>query len=222
MKRFFAMILVLALVSGAAFAQVEAKQAELTRVKAYIKVLDGKIASARKAKLTVKVKQLTMEKQAQLNRASALQKEIAAPKSKEKITVTRVTKIQVVTPARKGGFLAGAGFGGGAGIIRVGYLLPVMDSMDVAFEAGYGIGNDYSVPAAGVSAIIPFNQYFAGFSLGAASYSKKVYNIAGIGTVDKGTKFGIGVFGGTMLGPARAQLGYDSALGLTAGLMYKF
>lgn len=198
------------------FAQVREKKVELEKIKVYIKVLDQKIDNARKAKLTIKVKEMIKEKQKQLDRAKALENEIT------RLEKTTVTKVSVVTPERTAGFLAGAGFGGGAGIVKIGYLLPLMEGLDVAFGVGYGMGNGYSVPVGDAAAIIPFRNYFAGLSLGAASYSQKVENIAGLGVVDKGTKFGIGVFGGTMLGPTRVQLGYDSALGLTAGAIYKF
>ena len=70
---------------------------------------------------------------------------------------------------------------------------------------------------------MPFGDNYAGLRLGLANYSETVSGVPGVsGNVAKGSKFGLGVFAGRPIGPVLAQIGYDTALGLNAGAVYKF
>jgi len=202
---------------GIGFAQVEGKRAELSKIQVYIKSLDSKIEKARAAKQINKVAELREQKRKQQERADLLKKEIAA------LEQARV-KIKP-EGERKRGFQVGAGYGGGAGIIGVGYARPISESIGLVFDAGYGIGNGYSVIIAEASGIYSFGKAFAGLGLAATSYSNKVTDIPGLsGTFDKGTRFGAELFFGYSFGSLMGKIGYNTGLagGLTAGASYLF
>ena len=120
------------------------------------------------------------------------------------------------------GIAAGFGFGGGTGGVKVAYNLPT-PKFDLSLDGGYGIGNNYSVVNLGVSAVMPIKEMFIGLGLGMANYSTAATDILGLsGIVDQGTKFGVGIYARKDINKIQMLLGYNSALGLTAGLLYKF
>ena len=120
------------------------------------------------------------------------------------------------------GIAVGFGFGGGAGGVKVAYNLPT-PKFDLCLDGGYGVGNNYGVASLGVSAVMPVKEIFLGLGLGIANYSTDATDIAGLsGIVSQGTKFGVGVFARKDINKIQMLLGYNSALGLTAGLLYKF
>ncbi|MGB9613866.1 MAG: hypothetical protein ACPL4K_06840 [Candidatus Margulisiibacteriota bacterium] len=217
MKKIIGVILVVVFLVGLSpmlLAQIEVKKEELRKVEAYIKSLDQKINQAQAAKQTKKVKELKILREEQIKRAQALQAEII--------------KLQTGKPSasklksEKAGFLAGAGYGGGAGILSVGYALP-LGGVDLNFDAGYGIGNKYSILVADISSVFSFAENYAGLALGVANYSDKVTDIPGLsGIIDKGAKVGFAVFAGRSLGMINVQAGYSTALGLTVGAKVKF
>lgn len=223
----FLVLLFVAGICGAAVAQVGEKRAELEKVKNYIKVLDQKIENARKAKQINKIAQLKDLKRKELARAKALQKEIARlekapPGPSPKARGRAVGPRQRAVGSRGRGFQLSAGYGGGAGIIGAGYYIPIA-AVDLEIGAGYGIGNKYSILTAGVAGVMPLGNFCVGLEGGMANYSENVENIPGIsGQIDKGSKAGVGIFAGTKLGMISARIGYNSALGLTAGAVYKF
>lgn len=219
MKKIIGLLLVFVFlvgISGTGFAQIENKKAELAKIKKYVMVLDRKIKKARSAKKINKIAELKDLKRKQLARAKKLKVEIARlekgrPKGKAKA-------------GAKGrrGFQAGLGFGGGAGILGVGYAMP-LGGFGLLVDGGYGIGSKYSVLAVNLSGIFPFGDNYAGIGMGMANYSETVSDIPGVsGNIDKGSKFGFGLFAGRAFGRICAQIGYNSALGLTAGVNYKF
>lgn len=213
----FLVFILLVSIAGIGFAQIEEKKAGLEKIQDYVKSLDQKIERARAAKQISKVSEFKELKRKELERAERLRKEIA------KLETEAKAKIQAPKIERKGGFLLGAGFGGGAGIVGVGYRHPIMQNFDLTFNAGLGIGNKYSIVIAGVTGIMPFGNNYAGLEIGLANYSEKVTDLPGLsGTFEKGSRVGLGLFVGTPIGPVRAELGYNSALGLTAGAVYKF
>jgi hypothetical protein len=120
------------------------------------------------------------------------------------------------------GFHAGAGLGGGAAMIKAGYVFPPMRNISFALDAGYGFGNEYSVVAAGISGMIPLRNFYAGLNVAYADYSEAVTDIAGMGDVDKGSSAGVGLFVGKSLGKLGVQAGYNSAMGIVAEGVYKF
>ncbi len=116
---------------------------------------------------------------------------------------------------------AGLGFGGGAGGIKLSYNLPT-EKINFAVEAGYGMGTNYSVTSFDLVGRVPLKNMFIGLGLGAASYSSDAADILGLsGIVDQGTKYGAEIFVGREIGIFNITLGYNSALGLTGGLLYK-
>lgn len=121
------------------------------------------------------------------------------------------------------GFTAEFGYGGGSGIAGVGYRMPIREKFILKTEAGYGIGNNYSVVTANMTAVIPLGDNFAGAGISMSNYSRTVTNILGIsGNIDQGTRWGAGIYYGRNFGRISARLGYDLAQGLTAGMTYKF
>lgn len=217
MRKIASLLLIFVLVlgiMGPAFAQLEEKKAQLEKIKKYIVVLDEKIEKARAAKQINKLAQLKDLKRNELERAKVLNTEIAA--------LQRRGPRGRAVGLRRHGFLVGGGYGGGAGIISGGYVFPLA-AVNVRAGAGVGIGNSYTVINAGVAGVLPLGRFFTGLELGMANYSKTVTNIPGVsGNINSGTTFGAGIFFGMPLGPVRAQLGYNSALGLTAGANYRF
>jgi hypothetical protein len=217
MKKVIGLLLVfvfLVSISGVGFAQVEKKKAELAKVREYMIVLDQKIKKARAAKKINKIAELKDLKRKELARAKKLKAEIA-----------RLEKGRPKAKARAKGrarFQAGLGFGGGAGILGVGYAMP-LGGLGLLVDGGYGMGSKYSVLSVNLSGIFPFGDNYAGLGMGMANYSETVTDIPGVsGNIDKGSKFGFGLFVGRAFGPLLAQIGYNSALGLTAGVNYKF
>ncbi len=223
----FLVLLFVAGICGAALAQLREKRAELEKVKAYIRVLDQKIESARSAKQINKVAQLKDMKRKELARAEALQLEItrlekAPPGPSPKARGRAVGPRERAVGPRERGFQLSGGYGGGAVIIGGGYSIPIA-AFDLEIGAGYGIGNKYSIVAAGVAGVMPLGNFCIGLEGGMADYSENVENIPGIsGQIDKGSKTGFGVFAGTNLGIVSARIGYNSALGVTATAVYKF
>lgn len=220
MKKIMGLLLVfvfLVSIAGVGFAQVEEKKAELEKVKKYIISLDHKIRKARAAKKINKIAELKDLKRQELARAKELREEIARLGGSR--GVKRRTRAGV---GWERGFEIGAGYGGGAGILGAGYVIPT-GRFNLLIDAGYGMGNKYSVLIANFSGIKSFGENYLGLGVGMANYSEKVADIPGLsGEIDKGSKFGLGLFFGRVFGCLRAQVGYNSALGLTAGLNYKF
>jgi len=211
------LILLVALV-GEVFAQIELKRMELEKVRTQIKVLDQRIAKAQKAKQVKLVIQLRAEREKLVGQMRQLEAEVAK--------LSRVSPKPAAAapsvPAERPGFLVEAGYGGGAGIIGAGYELP-LGGVNLQLRADYGIGNKFSILAGMLSGTFPFGNHYLGLEVGMANYSEKVSGVPGIsGTIDKGSRVGFGVFGGTKVGVVKVQAGYDTALGLTAGVSYKF
>jgi hypothetical protein len=221
-RKIFGLLLVIVFlvgIAGTGFAQLEEKKAELEKVKQYILVLDQKIRKARAARQINKIAEFKDLKRRELERAKQLKKEIARL---EKAEVKPRAAKRMGPKAKRGGFQVGAGYGGGAAILGAGYTIPTA-RLDLLIDAGYGLGNEYSVLSANISGVIPMGANYVGIGLGMANYSEKVKDIPGLsGEIDKGSRFGAGLFFGRSFGRFRAQIGYNSALGLTAGLNYKF
>jgi len=149
---------------------------------------------------------------------------VAAPVAPPPPPPKPVVTPEAVKPAQTRSWVPKLGFGGGALILGADYrVAPMWDGIDLLAGAGYGIGNGYSVLAVNLGGAFKVKEnIYVGASLDLANYSKSITNIAGIsGTIDAGTKLGIGVFGGTVLNDKwQLQVGYSSALGLTARAGY--
>lgn len=221
MKKITGAILAMLLVLGwslSAFADLAGKKAEFDKTKQYLNVLDKKIAEARAARKINKVAQLKALKQKELERAKALKEEIAKLERAPRIEPTRRAE-----PGKKSGWLIGAGYGGGAGIVDLGYVWPIQNRFDLILCAGLGVGNQYTIMEGKIAGKIPVGGHFVGIEAGLENYSQAVTGITGLsGNVSRGANYGGGVFAGTTLGDFQVQVGYNTALGLTAGALYKF
>lgn len=222
MKKIVVAFLLMFLVVGltqVAFAQLKEKKAELARVNKYIITLDEKIRKARGARKINKIAEINEIKRNSLQRAKKLRKEIAKlEKGKPKTRRPRY-----VGPKGRGGLQASVGLGGGSLLLGIGHGRPIQPNMDIVIDAGYGLGNQFSVLTAGVSGVMLFDENYAGLRVGLSNYSETLSNVPGLsGNVTKGGKIGLGVFAGKSLGAFKAQIGYDTALGLTAGAVFKF
>jgi type II secretory pathway pseudopilin PulG len=205
-----------------AFGQVSDKKAELEKVRKYISLLDQKIINARNLGDQQKVIQLQGMKQKELDRAQRLKQEIEGMEMPATRRET-VRESRTAAETRKGGFLVGGGYGGGAAIIKAGYAFPVGQNYDLGLNAGFGIGNEYSIVMGGAFGKILFDNFYTGIDLGFANYSETVTNIAGIsGNIEKGGQFEAELFAGAQLGQIQLQAGYNTALGITATAAYKF
>ncbi|MBU0672944.1 MAG: hypothetical protein KJ732_07960 [Candidatus Margulisbacteria bacterium] len=223
MKRIVAMFTVVVLVIGltqAAFAQLAEKKEELAKVKKYIILLDEKIRKARGEKKINKIAEINEAKRQQLARAKLLGEEIVKLEKAE--GGTSVASKPGPKIDRSAGFQVNGGLAGGSLALGAGYLLPVAQNIDLAFEAGYAIGNSFSIVIADVAAIMPLGNNFAGLEAGLANYSKTVSGVPGVSGNIGGSNFGAGIFGGTTFGKIKVKIGYNTALGLTAAGVYKF
>jgi hypothetical protein len=160
-------------------------------------------ALAAKAKTTVKVRQ---------DKVTVIQK---APVPKAPVPVAPAA-------GEQRGWLLTGGFGGGAGLLKIGYTLPVRN-FNLTGDLGYALGNSFSVMVGDIQGVFGIGSNRLGVELTAANYSKSVTNVPGIsGNIDQGTKIGAGIFFCMPFRGVMLQAGYNSALGLNANVAYKF
>ena len=118
--------------------------------------------------------------------------------------------------------IAKIGLGGGSVLISGSYLVP-SGSFYLGGEAGYGIGNQFGVLEFGVVALYPMEKNFVGINLVSANYSQTVQGVPGVSGNISGGNFGIGAFYGmTFSKNIQAEVGYNTALGLTLNAGYRF
>ena len=229
----FLCVLLVSLSSQAA-SVLEQKQANLVKIQKYIQLLDKKITTARKQAKVSKIIQLKGIKRDEIGRAKKLKAEIAKLKAGKSVPEVKEVKKEVAQPAvpvatqtteqgRSASLLATGGFGGGAGILEIGYLWPLQKQMDIGVEAGLGVGSGYTILLAGLTGIMPLGNNFIGLNAGLANYSDTIADIPGVsGNVAKGSNFGVGIFGGTTFRQIKLRVGYNTSLGLMLGALYKF
>ncbi|MBN2057645.1 MAG: hypothetical protein JW782_02495 [Candidatus Saganbacteria bacterium] len=222
--------------AGSALAQLVEKQAELAKVKQYLVLLDKKIEEARTTRKINKLAELKELKRRELARAKLLKAQVEAlkkqggsvqpslvqPEAPAEQPLVKPAAKPVLEPARQRGLALLGGFGAGAGLLKIGYIIPNRN-LDLGISGGFAVGNSFSVVTADVSAAMLFGHNFAGLELGLASYSKTVQNVPGISGTIGGSNFGLGAFGGTNLTDnISVRVGYNTALGLTALAGIKF
>jgi len=116
---------------------------------------------------------------------------------------------------------AKAGLAGGAFRVAGAVDRQINDKLSLVGEAGYGIGNQYSLLAAGVSGIFNVREnIYAGAGVNYSSYSDTVR--LGLPAVDITEKSGVGagVFAGFKRDKMYGQVGYDTRLGAVAEAGY--
>ena len=141
------------------------RKQNLPKARNYLKQLDNKIKQARSAKKINKIAELKEIKRRELRRAKRLKEEIAklekgkvpAPRPKAEVIPKPEPKpkpeVKKAKPETKGkeGLQAGGGLVGGSVLLSIGYLRPMKQDIDLVFDAGLGLGNQFSVITAGVS-----------------------------------------------------------------------
>ncbi len=223
MKRIVALGLLLIFVTPC-FADLEAKKEEYLKVKEYLNVLDKKIVEARQKRQINRLAELKDIKRNVIARASNLKNEIeksdtgAATEKKDVVKSDPATASSLGNPS----YWAGGGYSGGALMAGFGYVSPVLPGMDLVLGLNLGMGNNLTVIDAGVATRFPFADNYFGVELDVVNYSNDVSDVPGLNKVEKGFRAGFGVFGGKNFGQFGAQLGYNTALGLTAKVIYKF
>ncbi|MFA4843480.1 MAG: hypothetical protein WC632_00845 [Candidatus Margulisiibacteriota bacterium] len=132
--------------------------------------------------------------------------------------------VQPVAPRKKGGLLVEGNFEGGTGVVELGYLLPFPGDInrDLKINLGYGLGNKYNVTVARLSLTNVMAGWLVGLSIDYGNYSVPVQKMPIIGEITKGGMTGVGITLGKNLGRYKAKAGYSTALGLIAGLEYRF
>jgi len=127
-------------------------------------------------------------------------------------------------PMNRGIFMPTIGSVGGTTALGVTFIGPLAGDANLGVTGLYGIGNKYTVMSLQGRLIFPVltSSYVAvGGDVG--SYSANVRNIPGIsGTVTQGSHIGLGIAGGINLDPYKVEVGYSTALGLTAAVSYLF
>ena len=204
----FVLVFVLGLI-GTSFANVQAAQQELTKVRKYLNTLDGKIAKARELKDLAKIDILKELKRNAMARAKTIKESIARANRK-------------APKPLEGGWRLQGGYGAGAAVFRLGYLLPP-SNINILIDAGYALGNQYNIVLGGISFILPqANDRYFSFDLLSATYSQTVADIPGLSQIAQGSNTGLGIGYGFPFRGFTCQLGYNSALGVTANLVRQF
>ncbi|MEA3494156.1 MAG: hypothetical protein U9R38_07245 [Candidatus Margulisiibacteriota bacterium] len=223
MKKILILLFVIIYAAASFAANLADKKAELSRVKKYIRSLDAKIVAARSARKINKLAELKDLKRRQLERAKLIRKDIAELETGEKKPeVKKEAKPQPKPDEGKRGRQFEVGYGGGTLLLGSAYSFPFRN-LNLQAKAGYGIGNGYSILDAGIRALFAVRGNKVGVELGMANYSETVADILGVaGNIDKGTKLGFGVFLVRPVFKYTGRIGYNTALGLTASLLYKF
>ncbi|MBU1027322.1 MAG: hypothetical protein KKA31_06290 [Candidatus Margulisbacteria bacterium] len=225
MRRIVAICLLL-IFAAPCFADLEAKKEEYLKVKEYLNTLDKKIVEARQKRQINRLAELKDIKRNVIARANNLKAEIDNPgpaaaveKKAEKKAASNPIRDSVLTNPN---YFVSAGYGGGAVMAGFGFVNPVMPGMDLVLGLNLGLGNNVTVIDAGVATQFPFADNYLGVELDMVNYSNDVSDIPGLNKVEKGFRAGFGVYGGKNFGQLGAQLGYNTALGLTAKLIFNF
>ncbi|MBU0687238.1 MAG: hypothetical protein KKB81_05245 [Candidatus Margulisbacteria bacterium] len=237
MKKFalsFLVLLVLIVFCGISFAELPEKKQELAKVKKYIQLLDNKIKFARSKGDKARVLNLQKIKKTNLARAKSLKEEIeyledggAEPIEVKDVIIEEIIAEPYVAPEQPKsfwgqGFSVLGGYGCGGGAIGVGYVVPLSDIFSLTFDGRYYIGNQYTVPMAKISIFRPFGENYVGVGVGMASYSQTVGNVLGLsGNVAQGSHTDISLIIGRQVENFGVQVGYGTATGAIAEIVYK-
>lgn len=125
-------------------------------------------------------------------------------------------------PAKKAGLFVEGGLAGGAAAVELGYGRAMNDKLSLSGAVGYSVGNGYGVA---VLDAVRLNYEFGALMIGAglnyAIYSTIVSNIPGIsGNISNKNLLGVELSIGKNFGKMIGKIGYSTALGLRAGLIY--
>ncbi|MFA6431420.1 MAG: hypothetical protein WCV91_03450 [Candidatus Margulisiibacteriota bacterium] len=148
----------------------------------------------------------------------------AKPATAETETMKPIVKKPIQDNTNKGFFMPTTGLGGGALLIGLNYQKPWQEGIDLSLRGSLGVGNGYTVMAAGISSQFNFKEdLYVGAGIDLANYSQPVSNVFGIsGNIAQGTRLGLAISAGKFINKWNLEVGYSSALGLTARAGYKF
>jgi len=147
-----------------------------------------------------------------------LQQESVVARAAEKPVKVEAIRAEVVQEQARILGVKG-GLAGGAGLIAADFMMPV-GPIYLGAEVGYAIGNNFGIIDAGVKGIYSLGNPFIGLEISYAGYSKDVTNVPGLsGTIKSGV--GVGIIGGTTMGPIQLGVGYNTALGARADAGYR-
>lgn len=124
--------------------------------------------------------------------------------------------------AAKRGFFVEAGYGAGGGVAEIGISRPFREGLVLSGGLGLGVGSGYSVVVIDpIRATFDRGQYALGLGLNYAIYSTLV-DIPGVGSLSNRNVLGLEVFGQKEINKYLARVGYSTALGLRASLIFDF
>ena len=180
---------------------------EIIILKAKLVKIKSKIQKARIEKIIAGHKKVIAELKKELTSAA-----VEKPEKVEMIAAK-------VVPERPRILAIKGGLAGGAGLIAADFTMPV-GPIYLGAEAGYAIGNNFGILDAGIKGIYSFGKPFIGLEISYAGYSKDVKDVPGLsGTIKSGV--GVGIIGGTIMGPIQFGIGYNTTLGVRADAGYR-
>ncbi len=211
MKKVFVFVLLFVFILGLS-SQVLADSTQAQKIKAYIQLLEEKQQEAKAGgneEKAAQLEQMINEEKVRLANLSMAEKETTS----------------IGNANARSGFKLNGSYAGGSFIGGIGLGIAITSNLELGLDAGYGIAENakHSVTAASVSVtqrIAPL--FLIGLSADYGNYANQVNNVAGLGTVAKGTKIGGGLFGGVSFYSIDLRVGYSTALGVTAGGSYRF
>lgn len=211
MRRVLSFVLLLFFVlglAGVSFANVKVWKKDLAKVRAYLDTLDAKIAKAREVKDVAKSNILKELKVNALARAKSLK--------------AAINQANYKAPKRMQGWRLAGGYGGGAGLVRLGYLFPVKKA-NIIVDLGYALGNQYNISLGGLSFFFPQGpDRYLTLDVLSANYSQTVAEILGLSQISQGSNTGFGLSYGFPFKAFTGQVGYNTALGVTLSLVRQF
>lgn len=143
----------------------------------------------------------------------------------EKIeNIKPVERVAALSEAQKRPFLLlEAGYFGGAGGVKAGYILPRdIYQLEPHLNIGYGIGQSFGVTLIQAELANYDGPYSVGVTYDIATYSTRVLGIPGLpNIVEKGSLSSLGGFIGKQLMGVEVKLGYSSALGFVVSVAGK-
>ncbi|MFA4906145.1 MAG: hypothetical protein WC645_06545 [Candidatus Margulisiibacteriota bacterium] len=209
MKKFVGLLIVSCFIASLAVTSFAQSQERISKLEREISKLESTLAKTKN-----RTQRLRLQKT-----INNYKKEVAELKKEISPAAAPSVAAAPSGPAAPKTLLVKGGLAGGAGLIAAEYLMP-MGPVTVGGELGYGIGSNFGIIDAGAKATYSLGMPFVGLEISYAGYSKDVTNVPGLsGTVKSG--IGVGLVGGTSMGPWVAQLGYNTILGLRADAGYR-
>ncbi|MBI5699926.1 hypothetical protein HZC35_06485 [Candidatus Saganbacteria bacterium] len=209
MKKFVGLMILSCFVVSLAVASFAQSQERISKLEREISKLESTLAKTKN-----RTQRLRLQKT-----INDYKKEVAELKKEMSPAAASSMAAGPSGPAAPKTLMVKGGLAGGAGLIAGEFFMP-MGPMNVGGELGYAIGSNFGIIDAGVKATYSLGMPFVGLEISYAGYSKDVTNVPGLsGTIKSG--IGLGLVGGTNIGPVLAQVGYNTIFGLRADAGYR-